>query len=66
MHKYFGKNPKKCKNWVHKFLYTIFLGPNSLRCTTKDKKDLILNGVLFCPIFWSPSILMSQNVSNIL
>jgi hypothetical protein len=41
------------------------MGPNSLKCTTKDKKDLVLNGVLFYPILWSPSILMYQNVSNI-
>ncbi len=27
------------------------LGPNFLRCTTKDKRDLVFNGVLFCPIF---------------
>jgi hypothetical protein len=26
-------------------------GPIFLKCTTKDKKDLILNGVLFCLIF---------------
>jgi hypothetical protein len=26
-------------------------GPNSLRCTTKDKKDLVFNGVLFYLIF---------------
>jgi hypothetical protein len=65
MHKYFGKNTKKCKKWVHKF-FIYNLGPNSLRCTTKDKKDLVLNGILFYLIFWFPSILMNQNVSNIL
>jgi hypothetical protein len=26
-------------------------GPNSLRCTNEDKKDLVLNGVFFCLIF---------------
>ncbi len=29
----------------------IEVGPNFLRCTTKDKKDLVFNEVLFCPIF---------------
>jgi hypothetical protein len=43
----------------------LIMGSNSF-CTTQDKKDLIFNGVFFCPIFWSPSILMSQNVSNFL
>jgi 2-phosphoglycerate kinase len=37
------------------------LGPNSLRCATKDKKDVVLNGVFFCPIFLFTSILMNQN-----
>jgi hypothetical protein len=26
-------------------------GPNYLKCTIKGKKDLDLNGVIFCPIF---------------
>jgi hypothetical protein len=42
------------------------LGSNFLTCTIKDKKDLIFNGVFFCPIFWFPSILMNQNMSNYL
>jgi hypothetical protein len=33
--------------------------PNSLRCTIKDKRDLVFYGAHFCPIFWSPWILMS-------
>jgi len=35
-------------------------GPNFLRCTIKDKKDLVFNGVLFCLIL----IPMNQNVLN--
>jgi hypothetical protein len=57
------------KNQDLKLIYfdqTCYLGPNFVRCTTKDKKDKVFNGVLFCPIFWSPSILMNQNLSNIL
>jgi len=44
----------------------VLCGSNFLRCTTKDKNDLIFNGIFFCSIFWSPSILMNQNVSSIL
>jgi hypothetical protein len=51
----------KTSNWEFKLI----MGPNFF-CTTQDKKYLIFYGVFFCPIFWSPSILMSQNVSNFL
>jgi hypothetical protein len=32
-------------------IFKIYLGPNALRCITKDKKNLIFNGIFFCPIF---------------
>ncbi len=45
----------------------LIMGPKFFNLYHSKQKDLIFNVVFFfCHIFWSPSILMNQNVSNFL
>jgi hypothetical protein len=53
--------------FICEFIFTQFgcSGENPLRCTTQDKKGLVLTTILFYLIFWSPQKIMNQKLLKI-
>jgi hypothetical protein len=46
-----GKSIQKVINMHHLSYFLIVKGENPFRCTTHDEKGLVLNAILFYPIF---------------